>query len=134
MTGDVDVRSGLTVADLMQTAVVTVAPEITLRGVAELLTREEVGAAVVRGREGPVGVVSERDVVRALAEGEDPDDARVGDVMTFELCSVEHTASVAEAAEAMAAAGFRHLAVTRAGAVVGVVSMRDLAVLAVTPR
>ena len=110
------------VAELMQTAVVAVSPDATLRRAADVLTVEEVGVALVQGREGFVGVVSERDIVRAIAEGEDPDDARVSDVMTFEVASVEETASWTEAATAMANGNIRHLVVRRCGAVVGVLS------------
>lgn len=114
------------VAELMQTALVSVSPDATLRRAADVLTVEEVGVALVQGREGFVGVVSERDIVRAIAEGEDPDDARVSDVMTFEVASIDETASLADAAAAMADGNIRHLVVRRCGAVVGVVSSRDL--------
>jgi CBS domain-containing protein len=114
------------VGDLMGTAVVTISPQRTLRDAAELLTLEEVGVGVVRNASGPIGIISERDIVRALAEGEDPDDARVAEHMSFEVCGIEADATVAEAAREMSRGNIRHLVVRRGSEVAGVLSARDL--------
>lgn len=117
---------GRVVDDLMGTAVVTIAAHRTLRAAAEVLLLEEVGVAVVMSPTGPFGIISERDIVRALAEGEDPDDARVSDYMTYEVCGVDVGTSLEEAATTMERSNVRHLVVRRDGVVVGVLSARDL--------
>ena len=114
------------VATVMHRSTVSVRPDTTLRQVAETLAREEVGAVPVKGAEGLAGIVSERDLVRAIAEGVDPDIERAGDVMTFELVSVESAASIDEVARIMIDGGIRHLPVVDAGGPVGIVSIRDL--------
>ncbi len=114
------------VATVMHRSTVSVRPDTTLRQVAETLAREEVGAVPVKGADGLVGIVSERDIVRAIAEGVDLDSERADDVMTFELVSVESAASIDEVARIMIDGGIRHLPVVDAGGPVGIVSIRDL--------
>jgi CBS domain-containing protein len=114
------------VATVMHRSTVSVRPDTTLRQVAETLAREEVGAVVIKGSEGLAGIVSERDLVRALAEGLDPDSERAVDVMTFDVLSVESIASIDEVARTMLEGGIRHLPVVDAGGPVGIVSIRDL--------
>lgn len=114
------------VATVMHRSTVSVRPDTTLRQVAETLAREEVGAVVVKGAEGLAGIVSERDLVRALAEGLDPDSERAADVMTFDLLSVESIASIDDVARTMLEGGIRHVPVVDAGGHVGIVSIRDL--------
>jgi CBS domain-containing protein len=122
------------VTTVMHRSTVSVRPDTTLRQVAETLAREEVGAVVVKGAEGLAGIVSERDLVRALAEGLDPDSERAADVMTFELLSVESIVSIDEVARTMLDGGIRHLPVVDAGGPVGIVSIRDLLGAFIDPR
>jgi CBS domain-containing protein len=114
------------VTAVMHRSTVSVRPDTTLRQVAETLAREEVGAVVVKGSEGLVGIVSERDLVRALAEGFDPDGERAADVMTYDVISVESIESIDAVARIMLDGGIRHLPVVDAGGPVGIVSIRDL--------
>lgn len=114
------------VATVMHRSTVSVRPDASLRQVAETLAREEIGAVVVRGSAGVVGIVSERDLVRAIADGSDLDGDRAADVMTFEVVSVESIEAVAAVARTMIEGGIRHLPVVDAGGPVGIVSIRDL--------
>jgi CBS domain-containing protein len=118
------------IATVMRHTTVTVRLGSTLREVSETLTREEVGAVVVKGAQPLMGIVSERDVVRALADGGDPDEDRAEDVMTFEVVSVGPDESVAEVARRMIDGGIRHMPVVEDGAPVGIVSIRDLLAVA----
>jgi CBS domain-containing protein len=108
---------------------ISVGEQMTLRAVATVLARYEVGAAVVRRDDGP-GLISERDLVAALAAGGDPDDLWSGDVMTADLVSVSPGATIIDGARRMLETGVRHLVLVDGDDVVGVISMRDvLAVL-----
>ncbi|MBL8776934.1 MAG: CBS domain-containing protein [Acidimicrobiales bacterium] len=115
-----------TLSELVQRGTVTVSPAATLRDVAVVMEREEVGAVVVvvDGRAG--GVLSERDVVGAVANGEDVDDVRAGDVMAVDVVNASVEDTVAQAAAAMLAGNIRHLPVVDGDAVAGVVSIRDV--------
>ncbi len=119
------------VAKLLARTPVYVYPDATLAEVAVVLAEESIGAALVRGPHGPVGIVSERDLVQAIAEGADPERERVRDVMTPDLAAVDGAVPILTASDTMLANEIRHLAVTIGGTTIGLVSMRDvMAVLA----
>jgi predicted transcriptional regulator len=106
--------------------------DTTLRACARVMAEESIGAVIVRGPHLPAGVLSERDVVNALAEGAHPDRDRARDFMTADVDEVPENTQIAEAGRRMLRNEIRHLVVTREGATVGVISSRDvLAVLAV---
>jgi CBS domain-containing protein len=105
---------------------VQVWPDATLRGIAELLVRDQIGAVLVRGSEDASGIVSERDLVRAVAEGADPDADRADDLMTYELVSVDAATPVLEVARMMLEGEIRHVPVHDEAGLLGIVSMRDV--------
>ena len=111
----------------MNSSVLTVGPSHTLRDVARLMSERKVGAAVVMDPDsaGP-GIITERDLVRSLGSGEDPDSEKVADHLTAEATFADGEWSLEEAADAMARGGFRHLVVVQAGEVTGIISMRDI--------
>ena len=114
------------VRDLVQRGTVTVPPSATLRDAAVVMEREEVGAVVVVADGRAAGVLSERDIVRAVANGDDVDDDRAEDIMAVDVVTIGLDATVAEAADVMEAGNIRHLPVTDDDKVVGVVSIRDI--------
>jgi CBS domain-containing protein len=115
------------VGDIMNREVVTVRPQDTFAGAAEVLRRNRISSVVVEeGEEGPAGILTERDVVALVSEGLDPNRTTVGERMTRELITVPPRTDVAEAARLMAERGVRHLPVVDRGRLVGMVSIRDL--------
>jgi CBS domain-containing protein len=111
---------------LVSPAVATIHPTATLRAAVESLAADRLGLLVVADASGVAGVISERDIVTAIAEDTDLTQERVRDHCASEIVSVDEAVSVEHAAQAMADAEIRHLAVTRDGAVIGVVSVRDV--------
>jgi len=105
--------------------VVFVDADATLRDAAELLDRETIGVAIVRGT-GSTSLISERDIIRALAEGAHPDRERVGNVATLDVEVIESTEPIMRAARKMLDNQIRHLPVLRGDRVIGVVSVRDV--------
>lgn len=97
----------------------------SLRRLAEIFTEESVGAAVVRDTH-PPALVSERDIVAALAEGADPDGTFARDVMTEDLVLAAPTDHVIDVAARMLDNEVRHVPIVEDDVVVGVVSARDL--------
>ncbi|HEY7892285.1 MAG TPA: CBS domain-containing protein [Solirubrobacteraceae bacterium] len=111
----------------MNPMILTVGPGHTLRDAARLMATRNVGAAVVIDPDahGP-GILTERDVLHAIAEGQDPDSERVADHLTREVVFAAPDWSLEEAAAAMVRGGFRHLIVLEAGEIVGILSVRDV--------
>jgi CBS domain-containing protein len=115
------------VKDAMTEEVLTITPGRSLREAARFMTEHNVGAAVIMDPEQPgPGIVTERDLVRSLGNGQDPDDERVRDHLTSEATFADGDWSLEEAADAMASGGFRHLVVVQEGDVAGIISMRDI--------
>ena len=111
----------------MSEVVLTVGPGHTIREAASAMTARRVGAAVVVDPEaqGP-GVLTERDVLRSIAAGEDPDQELVAHHLTSDLVFASPDWSLERAAAAMVRGGFRHLVVVEGGELVGMLSMRDI--------
>lgn len=114
------------IALLMSGDVLCISADVTLREAAEALVAEEVGAAVVTEEGQVVAILSERDIVRGVAEGADPDTTSVAEVMTEGPLCADPEDSIGLAAEKMITAGIRHMPVLGAGNPVGMVSLRDV--------
>jgi CBS domain-containing protein len=104
----------------------TVDPQSSLRRTAKVMNDRGVGAAVVVAKEKVAGIVTERDVLRAIADDRDVDATKVEDVMTRDVVSGAPGWDILKAAKAMADGGFRHLLVMEMDDPVGIVSLRDL--------
>ncbi len=115
------------VRDAMTGAVLTVGPTHTLRQVARLMADRKVGAAVVLDPEadGP-GILTERDVLLAVAAGQDLEVETAMDHLTPEAVTALPDWPLDRAASAMLHGGFRHLVVCEHGEVIGVLSVRDV--------
>jgi CBS domain-containing protein len=111
----------------MSETVLTVGPGHTLRAVARLMSQRNVGAAVVLDPDGAgPGIITERDVLRSIGAGEDPDNEAVADHLTRDVVFAAPDWSLEEAASAMVRGGFRHLIVLEHGDTVGILSVRDV--------
>ena len=115
------------VRDGMSEVVLTIGPGHTLREAAALMTARQVGAAVVVDPDAPgPGVITERDILRSVAAGQDPDQEHVSDHLTSQLTFAAPDWSLERAAVAMVRGRFRHLVVVEGAELVGMLSMRDI--------
>ena len=114
------------VADIMTNASVTESPSDSLRSAAETMWRQQTGSLLVMDGDDLVGIITERDVMKAVAQMKDVETTPVSDVMTRDVLTISPDTSAHEAARHMAARWIRHLPVVDGGSVVGVVSQRDL--------
>jgi CBS domain-containing protein len=111
----------------MSSVVLTIGPSHSLQEAARLMADRNVGAAVVVDPESPgPGIVTERDILRSVAAGEDPASELVRDHLTDDLISASPEWSLEQAADTMCQHGFRHLLVVDGGELRGVLSMRDI--------
>jgi CBS domain-containing protein len=114
-----------TVADAMRHEFITVAPEDTLGEVAERMVEEKKGGAVVVMDYGRmIGILTERDLLRAIAYRVHTSEARVREWMTADPITVPPETTLDEASQLMLDKNFRHLPVVEGGRIVGVVSLR----------
>jgi CBS domain-containing protein len=111
----------------MSSVVLTVGPDHTLREAARQMAKRGVGAAVVIDPEEPgPGIITERDLLDSIGQGQDPDSERVHDHLSGHLVFAAPDWSLERAAAEMVQGGFRHLVVVDGGETVGVLSMRDI--------
>ncbi len=111
------------------THVVTVRPEQTIREAVRLLVQHNIGALVVVNEAGqPVGIISERDIVRAAARYEDRDicTMRVEEIMTKDLITGTPQDDVHSVAHTMTERRIRHLPIMEGGKLAGIVSIGDV--------
>jgi CBS domain-containing protein len=123
----VPVSGGDALIDMYATeAVITVGEESTLLAVAEELVSDQIGLVVLGSRDKVDGVISERDVVRALAEGRDPAITMAREVASTNIVWCDSSATVKVVAELMMEQYVRHVLLEDGGRLVGIVSARDL--------
>ena len=118
-----------TVRDLMAENPETVEPSDSVADAAKKMKSADTGALLVTDGDELKGIVTDRDIVlRAVAEGNDPDDTKVEDVCSSDPTSIEPDASIDDAIEKMRQDDIRRLPVVDDGAPVGIVSLGDLAI------
>ena len=127
MTEDV-VPGSTSVSTLIGAPVAGVPPDANLHEVADAMVAAGVGALIVTNgnRDGAAGIVSERDIVRALAGRRDPATTLAHDIANTTLVWCDAEATVTDVAERMMERYIRHVLVERDGRLVGIVSARDL--------
>jgi CBS domain-containing protein len=122
-----------TIADVMRPEFIEVAPEDTLGEVADRMNAMNVGAVVVKDFGRLIGILTERDLLKAMAARVHTSEARVRQWMTENPITATADTGVETAARVMLDNGFRHLPVLdESGQVAGVVSLRRV-VAATTP-
>jgi CBS domain-containing protein len=116
-----------TIVELMTTDVLTVDPSDTIGETAEKMVDLGVSSAVVSDYGRLIGIVTERDLTRAVAGRVHTSEARVREWMTPEPVTLTKDASPAEAARIMLEQGFRHIPIVEDEHTIGIVSIRDVA-------
>lgn len=117
------------IGQLTTRSVLTVKPTDSLHDAAVSMMERGVGSAVVMTEGKPTGIVTDRESLRAIAQGKDTKKCTVAECVTGRLTTVAPTLEILEAAKVMREKAFRHLVVVDdAGSLIGVFSMRDLVV------
>ncbi len=121
------------VSEHMTASLLTISADATLRDAAKAMADRGVGAVVVLEGRALAAILTERDVMKAVAAGSDGS-APVADWMTRHPETIEPEDSTDHAASLMIHGGFRHLPVVLGDEVVGIVSIRDLMKVALDDR
>jgi CBS domain-containing protein len=108
--------------------VATISQERSVSDAVQMLKERRIGALIVTGADAPLaGILSERDVVRALAElGAAALDLKVADLMSSEVTTCDESTSVTDLMGLMTAKRIRHVPVVHEGQLVGMVSIGDV--------
>lgn len=114
------------VAEIMTEPAVTDARDAPLARAAELMWRQQTGSIVILSGQEIVGIVTERDILRTVAQNQEVAGVAVGDVMSTEVITTTPDTPVRDAARTMAQHWIRHLPVVDEGRLVGIVSQRDI--------
>ena len=117
-----------TVADVMQPPLTTVEQNDHVAAAAYLMKRANATALIVtQAQTGqPVGIITDADVSHAVADGKNPNDVRIYELMTANPTVVSTTTSIRDAAEVMTSRRFRHLPVVGDSGLVGIVDITDV--------
>ena len=116
-----------TIEQIMRKPLKTVGPTLSIVSAAKKMRMARVGSLFVKKGKKLVGIVTDTDIVRRAVSTNKPlGKLTVEKIMTTPICTIEGSQSVNDAQDMMADLGVRHLAVTKSGAIVGVVSVRDL--------
>ena len=114
------------VSEIMTNAAVVDQPEDTLAEAARKMWKQQTGSLLVLDGEDLVGIITERDILKAVAVGTSLDHTSISEVMTKDIVTVGPGTSLREAAKVMADRWIRHLPVLDGGKLVGIISQRDL--------
>jgi CBS domain-containing protein len=115
-----------TLADIMTSDPYTVSGDDTVAEVARVMVKSRFGSALVLQGGVLAGIFTERDVLRAAADGGDLTAAKVSHWMTRNPVTAEPATTTDDAAQEMISNGFRHLPVCEGTTVLGIVSLRDI--------
>lgn len=116
-----------TVAQIMTKRPKSIGPKTSIVSAAKMMRTARVGSLLVKKGKQLVGIVTDTDIVRrAVATSKPLGKLTVEKIMTTPLCTIEGGQPVDDAQDMMGDLGVRHLAVTKNGAVIGVVSVRDV--------
>jgi len=128
------IRYSKPLKDMLNRDVITIGPTAAVSEAAYLMMREDIGSLiVVDDQMFPIGIVTDRDlVVSAIAEGKDPEEAIVEEVMTKDLVYVEEDTNILDILSTMSEYSIRRMPVTKDGRLTGIVSVDDLIVVIAT--
>ncbi|MFT4577867.1 MAG: CBS domain-containing protein [Nitrospinales bacterium] len=111
----------------MTTPVISIYSEATAQEAGQLMKEKRISSLLIKGYEGYVGIVSERDLVyQVVGEGLDPKTVPLSSIMSESILSIEKTASSSEASILMLEYKINHLAITENEEIVGILSIKDL--------
>lgn len=108
--------------------IISLAKDLSVKSAIKLMVRKNVGSIVIIDEESgsPVGIVTERDILKSIAYGKTKTDSRIEEIMSKPLITIEANATLGEAAEIMIKRKIRRLLVKQNEKIIGIITQRDL--------
>ena len=120
-------KTGYHVGDAMTVNPVVISPLKTLKEASRIMSKEHVGALLIKDKDNITGIITEQDIVRkAVAELKDPEDRKVSDIMETNLVTIAPEEDIFEALRIMAEYNIRHLPVMKNNNFSGLITMKDI--------
>jgi len=119
-------QSSIQVKDIMTRALITVNLTTTSFQIAKMMEQGRIGAIIVKEKENPVGIVTDRDFAIKIAANSLPFETPAEKIMSSPLITIEHDKPISAAAEMMSSKKIRKLAVTENNKIVGIITSTDL--------
>ncbi len=117
----------MSVRSLMIKDVIFISSNASVKDVADLMLEKSVGSIIILENDEPIGIVTEGDLVRlVIAQGKDPNNTNVKEVMAHPLITIGPNASVGEVGETMARHGIERLPVIEDGKLIGIIAEQEL--------
>jgi signal-transduction protein with cAMP-binding, CBS, and nucleotidyltransferase domain len=116
----------MSIKELITRPPVTISSSASLKNCAKLMRKENVGSLLVVDGDTPKGIITERDIIQAIAD-DYPLETPASKVMSTNLITADASTEVGDAALLMTNHKIRHLVVTEGGKIIGVISLRDVA-------
>ncbi|MEM3374519.1 MAG: CBS domain-containing protein [Candidatus Woesearchaeota archaeon] len=110
----------------MSKPVKKITKDITIREAVKIMDENNIGILPVVENEKPIGVITERDILRRVVAKNQSLDTKVETIMTKNPVTIEHDATILEATRLMSENSFRHLLVLKNGKLVGIVTAKDV--------
>jgi len=115
------------VGDIMTRDVITIEIGKTVREAVEIMNEKEIGCIVVTKNEAPIGIVTERDVLKKIVvEGRDPQKTRVEEIMSSPLITGSPNMTLEDAARLLVLKRIKKLPIVDKGKLVGIVTLFDI--------
>jgi predicted transcriptional regulator len=115
-----------TLKDSMNRRIVVVAPDDSIKRAVRLMASKNIGCVVSVEMNKPVGILTERDIVRIIHKGMDTDKTKVKDVMSKKLISLDSGKSIQEAVDILEKKHIKKLPIIESGKLIGIVTITDL--------
>jgi len=131
---ELGIRMKMLVKDVMSSPVITVNEDSTVKEVAKLMAKHNIGCVIVtKDKEKPIGIITEHDLVtRVMSKDLRPSEVKSKDVMSSPLITIESEKTIMEAARIMSKRNIRRLGVMYKGRLEGIIAGKDI--LAITPE
>ena len=119
-------QSSILIQDIMARTLISVNPSTTALQIAKMMEQGGIGAILVKEKNKPIGIVTDRDFATKIAANSLPLDTPAEKIMSSPLITINHNESISAAAERMSSKKIRKLAVTKNGDIVGIITSTDL--------